>query len=561
MKFFEKIVAGAEYRVASGLMNPAGWLTDAFGATDASSGERVTRGKAMGLAAVFSAVEKISESVGSLPLKVYRVMDDDDRVEARTHRSWRMLHDKPNDETTAHAFWSTVTAQLLLDGNSFIWKERGEFGEVESLYLIDPSSVTIEWDGRKKVFVQQGSEGRRAFTSEEVLHIMGFSLDGIIGCSRITYCREALGTAIGRARFEGEFYAQGAKFPGVIEYPGRLGEQGVKNLAAAMAAKHGGPGQRHKVPVLEEGATFKPVGMSLADMQFVENSQMSRADIATMFNLPASYLNASSGDSLTYATTESNQIQFAQMAIVPITNRIAKALTTDPSLLPWNVMYAEFVLEKLLRADMKTRAEYWASMKTTLGLDPEFIAARENIPQSALKEPEPVPAPLVPLPMSAEVAQQQLLEMRSRGLVAPPHERDVFVVNVPASMDELADGLRDLASAQRQQEPQIITINPPEVTVLPPDVHVAPAEINVHTPDVHVAPAEVTVHQADVHVAPAEVTVHPAAINNYVDVPALPPPASVDAHFHPPRGRVKRTIVRDPATNEITGSIEEPSEE
>jgi len=65
-------------------------------------------------------------------------------------------------------------------------------------------------------------------------------------------------------------------------------------------------------------------------------------------------------------------------------------------LLPQNVMYAEHTLEGLLRADMKTRAEYWASMKTTLGLDPEFIAGRENIPQSALKEPEPVPAPLQP---------------------------------------------------------------------------------------------------------------------------------------------------------------------
>lgn len=397
MSFLDRIVAGAETRSVSGLANPAGWMQEAFGTSATYAGERVTERKAMGLAAVFSAVEKISEAVGGLPLKVYRKMDDEDRVEARTHRAWRMLHDKPNENTTAHAFWSTVTAQLLLGGNSFLLKERGgELGEVESLWLLEPSSITVEWDGRQKRFVQQTANERRVFTPEDVLHVIGFSLDGIIGCSRISYCRETLGTAVGRARFEGEFYAQGGKFPGVIEYPGRLGEQGTKNLGAAMAAKHGGPGNRHRVPVLEEGATFKATGMSLADMQFVEGAQLSRSDIATMFNLPASYLNASSGDSLTYATTESNQIQFAQMAIAPLTNRIAKAVSTDPEILPWNVMYAEFVLEGLLRADMKTRAEYWASMKATLGLSPEFIASRENIPQSALEEPEPVPAPLVP---------------------------------------------------------------------------------------------------------------------------------------------------------------------
>jgi HK97 family phage portal protein len=378
-----------EYRVTSGLSNPSNWLVDALSVATASSGEKVTQQKALGLAAVFSAVEKISEAVGSLPFKVYRMVDDD-TVEARGHRSWRMLHDKPNSETTARTYWSTVAAQLLLEGDSLSWKERDPFtGEVESLYLLDNSQFMIEWDGGVKVF--KNTQTGRKFGSDQILHIMGFSLNGVNGCSRIAYCRETLGTALGRARFEGEFYAHGARFPGVIEYPGRLGEQGTKNLANAMAARHGGPGNRHKVPVLEENATFKSVGMSLQDMQFVENAQMSKADIATMFGLPAAYLNASSGDSLTYATTESNQIQFGQMAVAPISSRIASAVTHDPGILPQNVMYAEHTLEALYRADMKTRAEYWASMKSTLGLDPAYIARRENIPQSALVEPEPAP--------------------------------------------------------------------------------------------------------------------------------------------------------------------------
>lgn len=489
MKWLERIVAGAEYR--AGLAAPSSWLVDAFTGPTAASGEKVTRSSAMGLAAVFSAVEKISEAVGSLPLKVYRVVEDNDRVEARTHRSFRMLHDQPNPDTTAHAFWSTVVAQLLLDGNAFLWKARAvETGDVESLYLIDPSSVTIEWDGRVKRFVQESSEGRRAFTSEQVLHIMGFSLDGLIGCSRIAYCRDAIGTALGRARYEGEFYAQGATFPGVIEYPGRLGEQGVKNLAAAMAGKHHGPGQRHKTPVLEEGASFKPVGMSLADMQFVEGAQLSRSDIATMFNLPAAYLNASSGDSLTYATTESNQIQFAQQAIMPLTNRIARALSSDPSILPQNVMYAEFTLEGLLRADMKTRAEYWASMKTTLGLSPEFIASRENIPQSALEEPEP-PPPVLSLVPSPEQELAAIEEGRSRAR---------------AQRDDHFEELRVLASAL---SPTI------HVDVPPARIEDGAVRVNIEAPPPAPAPvvtveappaANVNIHEGAVQVSAPDVT-------------------------------------------------------
>lgn len=386
------------------LANPSIEMEDAWGATPSVSGERVTEKKAMGLAAVFSAVEKISEAIGSLPLKVYRTSDDNDREEARAHRSWKLLHDKPNDYTTAHALWSAVSAQLLLGGNSYLWKQYDDEGVVESLYLIHPQAIQrVEISNGQKVFVVLDGMTERRFGPEQILHIMGFSLDGLTGCSRITYCRETLGTALGRSRFEGEFYGQGAQLRGVIEYPGRLGKEGTAKLAQAMRDRHHQPGRRFLTPVLEEGATFKPISMSLEDMQFVEGAQLSRSDIATMFNLPAAYLNASSGDSLTYATTESNQIQFVQMAIAPITNRIAKAVSTDPELLPQNVMYAEFVLEGVLRADMKTRAEYYKTMKEVLNLDPAWIAARENIPQDALKpEPKPVAPPQMPpgeLPM------------------------------------------------------------------------------------------------------------------------------------------------------------------
>src|SRR5215210_4899042 len=106
------------------MANPAGWLTDGLGASLSASGQRVTADKALGLAPVWAAVSIISEQVGQIPLKVYRRMDDGQRVEARSHRSWRLLHDKPNSVAPADRFWSAVTAQLLLYGNAFIEKRR-----------------------------------------------------------------------------------------------------------------------------------------------------------------------------------------------------------------------------------------------------------------------------------------------------------------------------------------------------------------------------------------------------------------------------------------------------
>jgi HK97 family phage portal protein len=303
------------------------------------------------------------------------------------------LHDKPNDYATAHQFWSTVTSSLLLRGNAYAYKQLDEVtDEVEALWLLDPSTVTVEVSPstNEKRFVQYTLAGkRRVYSVDEVVHFMGFSLDGIVGCSRIEYCRQTLGNTLGRHRFEAEFYANGTRVPGVIEHPGLLGDAAVTHLADTFKARHTGKGNRHKVPVLEEGATFHGIGMSLEDMQFVQQAQLSHTEVAVLFNLPPAYLGGSTGDSLTYATTESNQIQFAQMAVAPLTNRIAKTLSADPQILPWNVMYAEFVLEALMRADMKTRVEYWEKLLAMNVVSREFVAARESLPAPPAEKPPP----------------------------------------------------------------------------------------------------------------------------------------------------------------------------
>jgi HK97 family phage portal protein len=385
----------AEYRAT--LANPTVTVLDAFGGSPSYSGERVDVKRMFEEAGVYSAVRMISDAVGMCPMKVYRVSDDDARLEARGHRSYRMLHDAPNELCSATDFWSTVAVHLLAYENALIGKERGvedQFGVsfVEQLYLLDPSAYELEIVNGRKRFTHRES-GRR-FGQEDILHISGFSMGGYVGQSRAELCRQSLGTAIARSKFEGAFYRQGGRIPGVIEYPGRLGKEGTKNLAASMAMTHGGVDNMHKTPVLEEGATYKAVGQSMESMQFAELRQQTMTEIAVMFQMPPSYLGASTGDSLTYATTESNQIQFAQMAVAPLANRIQKAVSNDPEILPWNVMFAEFRLEALYRADMKTRAEYWEKMLAMGVVDVDYVAARENLPKPPPPKPEPAPPAL-----------------------------------------------------------------------------------------------------------------------------------------------------------------------
>ncbi len=401
------VVAPERRALTSGLANPAGWMTEALGAYTAPSGQRVTVEKALGLSPVWSAVSIIAEQVGQLPLKVYRRFEDpegeSERVEARQHRSWRLLHDKPNASTPADRFWSAVTAQLLLYGNAFIRKDRtDQFGDVDELHLLEPEMVTVAYnpDSGVKRFVHQPRDTRpkRTYGEDRVLHIFSLSLDGIVGLSVVQFCKASLGAALSRDEFEGGFYRRGATLSGVIKHPNKLSDAAAKNLKESFATLYGGSSKAHGTPVLEEGAEFVKIGSPLGDLQFVESQNLSRTDIAVMFKLPPNYLGGSSGDSLTYSTVESNSTHFAMHAIAPVTNTIGKAVSNDPELLPQQVFEAEFELKALMRGTTTDRVAYYQAMKAMGAMTVDEIRREENMPalSDAQKEELNPPAPTPP---------------------------------------------------------------------------------------------------------------------------------------------------------------------
>ena len=371
------------------LANPDAVLLDAFGVSRSYSGERVNERTALGLAGVYSAVEKISEAVGTLPLKVYRSNDNDEREEARAHRMWRILHDAPNEYTTAHSFWSTVTASLLLRGNAFLLKERDENDEVESLWLLEPNTVTIEWDGNTKRFVVYYPT-KKVYTTEDVVHVMGFSLDGWVGCSRITYAKNTLGNALARQKFEGTFYGQGAKIRD-IRYPGPLGEKGEENLrtrsgistAASRTCTRRQCSRRGRTsidPMTLEGNAVRRECPALLDRD--------RRPVEPPARLPGR-LDRRLAD-VRDDGVEPDPVRTDGDHASCQPDR--EGVDERPAILPRNRMDCEFVIEGLLRADMRTRVEYWKALKDMGVVDADYIAARENLP------PPPTPEPVAPPP-------------------------------------------------------------------------------------------------------------------------------------------------------------------
>jgi phage portal protein BeeE len=278
----------------TGLATPASWFTEALTSVPSPSGKRVTVSSAIGLAPVWAAVSLIAEQVGQLPLKVYKEVDGD-RVEARGHRAWGLLHDKPNDHTPADRFWSTVTTQLLLYGNAFVRKHRDDLGLVNELTLMNPSHMLVYWDGdqRIKEYRYQPLNGQlQTLTPDEVLHIFGLSLDGVLGESVISRCKASFGAAMARDEFEGSFYKRGANLSGVLQHPSKISPDAKRNIKDTFSALYAGSDKAHGTPLLEEGMTFQAVGSPLRDLEFVaaDDPDRHRGHVQAAAELPGRLL-------------------------------------------------------------------------------------------------------------------------------------------------------------------------------------------------------------------------------------------------------------------------------
>ena len=402
-------------RRQSSLSEPNQDLIRALGGSQVIAGERVDVNSSLAITDVFCAVTCITETIATLPMKVYRQVGVD-TIETPEHRAAAMLGQAPNPLQPAHRFWSTIAGHLLLWGNAFIEKTRDDTGLVTELYILHPSCVEVQYNEqlrqkRFKISDEYGL-GSRVLADDRVLHVFGFSCDGVCGMSPIQQARQQLGLAKARERFEGEVYAQKPFLSGTINMPGRL--QDATKLRESWRAVFGGgdkgvrvAGGRHSVAVLEEGATFSPLSAPLADMEFVASQQLSKTTIANIFHLPPSYIGGSLGDSLTYQTVEGNRIQFATQAVTPVTVNIQKFVAADRGIFPFPSWYPEFSLTGLLRGDSASRAQFYNVLYDMNAITPNEIRGLENMPPIANGDETKsaiAPPPAQPMPEVAPTA-------------------------------------------------------------------------------------------------------------------------------------------------------------
>lgn len=352
-------------REARDLQSPGQAFLDSIGGSPSYTGKTVTVDSSLSLVPVFSAVSLLAGSIGSLPLVVYRRLDQG-RERARSHRTWSLLHDLPNPEMASDELWEMIGAHLLLWGNAFLAKIRDQKGVVSELWPIRPSRIQVGKDRNgERYFILDGHPER--LTQEDILHIRGLGTDGVVGLSPIQQARQMLGGAMSLEEYGGRFWANSANPGGILVHPNNLSREAQDRLRADWKGRHKGPRHSGEIAILEEGMDWKSVGMPQKDAQFIETAGFDNLQIALLFRVPPAMLGAKTGDSLTYSSTEMQGIDFVRFSLRRWLVRIESALLRDPSIfVQGDRFYPEFLIDGLQRADTKTRYESYQ-----IALNPE----------------------------------------------------------------------------------------------------------------------------------------------------------------------------------------------
>ena len=356
-----------------------------FGRAD--SGERVDERSAMQIATVYACVRLLSETVAALPLHLYRFTDESftGKEKATKHPLYKLLYRQPNPEMTSFSFRETMMTHLLLWGNAYAQIIRDGKNNILALYPLLPENVEVDRNTQGQIYYiyhayTDEKPGRTntdiIFRNDEILHIPGLGFNGLVGFSPIAMMKNALGTTLAVEKYGSAFFKNGAQPSGVLEHPGVL--KNPEKIRENWSEVYGGPGNAHKVAVLEEGMQYKAISLPPEDSQFLSTRQFGVNEICRIFRVPPHMVQDL--EHATFSNIEHQSIDFVVHTLTPWLVRFEQAIIKD-LLLPGeqDMYFPKFNVDGLLRGDYQSRMQGYATGISNGFLSPNDIHRLENM--------------------------------------------------------------------------------------------------------------------------------------------------------------------------------------
>lgn len=347
------------------------------------AGTTASADDALHVSAFFNGVKILAETVAQPPLILYERLGDDRKQVARNQRLYEVLHTQPNSFQTSYEFRLLQTTSMLLGGNAYAEVVGGNRNAVDELrpLLCGRMRPKLLASGRVGYMYRNPDNTETPYTQDEIFHVRAFPLtpDGLMGQSLLSFARECTGVSLATETYAARLFRSDAKRLGNYSVPGTLTPEQRAELKKLLRTED--------QLVLEAGATWVDRGMTARDAEFLLTRKFSVTEWARWLNLPPHLLKDL--DRATFANIEHQGLEFLQYAMMPYFINWEQAISRD-LIVQSNRFFAEFLVDGLVRADIKTRYEAYG-----VGINTGFMTRNQARSKENWNRIEGLDAPLV----------------------------------------------------------------------------------------------------------------------------------------------------------------------
>jgi len=323
--------------------------------------------QSLALSAVYRCVEVITNSVASLPVKLYRVDEKGYKYEVKNDLSY-ILSKRPNKKMNAYTFYKLMVRDILMCGNAYALIMRDGKNVVGLNYI--PAGLVSPIDKIDHIeYMVTGIKG--AVRQEDMIHFLNYSENGVYGISVLTHARRVLGIADAGDTAAKNFFQSGGCSSGFLKFNGPSSGKQRDEILSAWNQATGGPNNGpNGIPVLPSNVDYTQLSVDPADSQLLESRQFSVVEICRFFGLsPTKCFDLTHAS---YNNSEMAELAFLNDTLRPLLTKIEMELEIKLFNREDN-MDIKFDVNELLRTDKKSQAEYFQKLFNMGSMSPNDI--------------------------------------------------------------------------------------------------------------------------------------------------------------------------------------------
>lgn len=351
----------------------------------ASSGARVNEQSALGVAAVTACVSLLSNMIAKLPIYLYQETKGGPK-EIDNHPAAHLINKAPGELHTAFELRQLMETGKGLGGNGYARVFRDEYFVPRAIQWLAPCDVKPKLVPRANgenmlMYKVEGQE--QLLTRADIIHVRGFSRDGICGISPISILRESIGTALAQTTAAGSLIRNGAKFGGFLHSDAILNQDQLNDAREEFNAKYTGALNAGRIPVLNGTFKFTAVnGMSMVDAQFLESRRFELQEIARIYQIPAFLIGDTTSSTTWGSGIEQQTLGFLNFCLDP--HLVAWEQALGITLLSGEELrsgyYFKFDRDELANVALEARANFYQTMRNIGVYSVNDVRAKLNEP-------------------------------------------------------------------------------------------------------------------------------------------------------------------------------------